>query len=276
MPAAATKDASEPPPVDAAPSDHPSDAAPGPGQLDEMDHVGRALHRRTPHERRELDGDTGDHRGAEQGGDAVLDAGELAGRARPCLERRGGVGGDGVRRRPTRKQADVDRRAHCGVGQGLQADDLVGQLDDRAGALLRLDTSVGGASVHVETPHVPGLALPHDVAVGPARLQAERHVDGPAELDQQRLALLFRVLLVGRAHHHQLGERLEPVLDQRLHRIQRGEDPALHVRHARSGDVIAVDPQRALGGGAVGVHRVEMAQQHRANRAPTGATSDDG
>ena len=32
------------------------------------------------------------------------------------------------------------------------------------------------------------------------------------------------------------------VLDQRLHRIQRREDPALHVRHPGAGDVIAAPP----------------------------------
>ena len=118
MPVAATKEASEPPPVDAAPSDHPR-TPPGPGQLDEMDHVGRALHRRTPHERRELDGDTGDHVVASRAAmPSSTRASSPAVRARALTSR--WRGGDGVRCRPTRNQADVDRVPTAGSARACR------------------------------------------------------------------------------------------------------------------------------------------------------------
>ena len=59
------------------------------------------------------------------------------------------MGRHDVRGRPALDDADVERRPRVEVLQVLDAQDLVGQLDDRAAALLGRDAGVRGLALDV-------------------------------------------------------------------------------------------------------------------------------
>ena len=161
-----------------------------------------------------------------------------------------GLGRDDVESHPAADHAGVDRDPPGGIGQGIERLDQMGQRQDRARALLRIEAGVGGAPPHRD-PEAPdplarGLEPPLRTQ---RRLQHEdpAHPAGQAADAVRRLQaaqLLVRVDEEGRRQRRlqaQVAERPkreDPLHQARLHVVGAGPvEPAVAQldRHALEG-----------------------------------------
>src|SRR5215469_9901254 len=166
-----------------------------------------------------------------------------------------------VGQRATGDDARGDSDAFAPPVQTLKLQDLVSQFYDSIAALLRLDTSVSGASMSSEG--IPGIALAcaYDIAVCARCLQQQRSLAIATCLLHNIFAVSFVNFLVGYAEETQLVERAISRGQQRLDRVDSGENTALHIAGTRTQDGIALDPQRPGCRSTNGVDGIGMSQQ---------------
>ena len=155
--------------------------------------------------------------------------------------------------------------------------DDAGRLEDRAATLLGLDAGVRRPAVDDDAQVEDPLARRHDVAVRPRALEHERDVDvGGGRLDVRRRGRRAD-LLVGVGDEDQALERQAAAFgDDRLERVEPGQQPRLHVGHAGAVGDAVLDAERALGRGPRIEDRVHVADEQGARAArPAVERGDD-
>jgi len=170
---------------------------------------------------------------------------------------------------PPRASPDVDGRAEVVIGQPVQALDLVGKRLDRADPLHVRRARMSGAPGYLQLYKSGSLAPRDEIAVRPPGLGIEHcarvlclGLDGRAR--GRGGDLLVRGVEAGqRARRAKAVQRFE---HEGVH-----HEACFHVGDSRAESLVAVDPERALCGGAVGKHRVAMSHQYDRPVVPVGA-----
>jgi len=169
----------------------------------------------------------------------------------------------------TPRDTYVHRDAWPAPVEALQRDDRVGGLEQRVATLLRFHAGVGRAPDDVDRVVGDALACAHDVAVRPRPFQDERRIELRRHRLDDRPAERRSDLFVGVAD---VGDAIEPVEAgslQHFHREEAGQQPALHVGHARPARDVSVDRERSRRSGAVVEHRVHVSHQQDPGSAGT-------
>ena len=169
--------------------------------------------------------------------------------------------GDHVRPGAAVHDADVEGDAGPPAVQRVDRHDRVRALEDRRRAAFGFDPRVGGAAADRDLHVGDALAARDDRTALARRLQDEADVDLlRAPLDGRR-GERRPDLLVGVAD---VGDRSEvpvPQLLQRAHRVEPRQEPALHVGDPWTVGHVALDPEPALGRGALREHGIHVPDQ---------------
>ena len=193
---------------------------------------------------------------------ALLHLGQALGARGPDVDFDLAALGDDVGPRAAGDLADVHGHARPAAVERVQLADDPRGLEDRVAALLRLDPGVGGPAVDGQARVEDALAGRHDVAVGAGTLEDQARIDVRGRFAdvghrRRRADLLIRVGDERQALEGQAAE----LADDRLERVETGEQPRLHVGDAGAVGVAVVDPERALGRGPGVEHGVHVADE---------------
>jgi hypothetical protein len=143
-----------------------------------------------------------------------------------------------------------------------------GGPEDRAATLLGLDPGVRGTTGDGDPEVDDPLARRDDVAVRAGALEHERDVGVGGERLDVRGRRGRAHFLVGVGDEHEPLERHAAAFgDDRLDRVQAGQQPRLHVRDAGPVGDVVVDAERALGDGPGVEHGVHVADEDRPRAA---------
>ena len=228
------------------------------------------LHRPPARHRLEVDGRVRDLGRLGDPPDLGLGGLEGLARRRPDVDFERAPFGDDVGPRPAGDQPDVDGHARPASVEVVELAHDPGGLEDRAAALLRLDAGVGRPPVDDDPQVEDALARRHDVAVGAGALEHERDVAVRRDLADVRRRGRRADLLVGVGDEDEALEGQAAALgDDRLERVQPGQQAGLHVGDAGPVGDAVLDPERARGRGPGvedGVH-VPDEQRPRSTRA---------
>ena len=186
--------------------------------------------------------------------------------------------GNDVRACPAGDLADVDGDAGPPTVERVQVADEPRCLQDRVAPLLGFDARVGGPAVDGQARVEDALAGRHDVAVcaGTLEDQARIHVRGRGPDVRRRARRADLLVRVGDVHQP-LERQPAGLADERLERVQPGEQPRLHVGHARAVGDPVVDAERPSRRGPGVEHGVHVPDQQNAGTArPAMERADDG
>ncbi len=254
--------ASDAPPVEASATSKPSDLRHALGVLDQAAAALELLHRPPARHRLEVDGHVGDLGRLGDRADGRFGRLERVARRRPDVDLERARLGDHVGPRAAEDAPDIDGHVRPATVEVVQLADDAGRLEDRAATLLGLDAGVRRPAVDDDAQVEDPLARRDDVAVRPRAFEHERDVGvGGGSLDVRGRGRRAD-LLVGVGDEDQPLERQAAAFgDDRLERVETGQQPRLHVGDARAVGDPVLDAERALGRGPRIEDRVHVADQ---------------
>ena len=164
--------------------------------------------------------------------------------------------------RPAGDLADVHGHARPAAVELVQLADDPRCLEDRVAALLGLDPGVRGPAMDGQAQVEDALAGRHDVAVGAGTLEDQARIDVRGGLPDVHDRGRRADLLVGVGDERQPLERQPAKLaDERLQRVEPGEQARLHVGDARAWRGAVIDAERSFGRSPRVEDRVHVADQ---------------
>ncbi len=141
-----------------------------------------------------------------------------------------------------RHRADIAADPPLGIGQGVQIDDLAGDLFDRAHPVGEVVAGMRGLAGHLDLHEHAALAAGDDAAVGPAGLRVEDRARAPGLLLDQGARGRRADLLVGGEQRDQRAGRAESLEGRQHDGIHR--EPGLHVAAAGTRAAAVGDAER--------------------------------
>ena len=144
----------------------------------------------------------------------------------------------------------------------MQLANDAGRLEDRAATLLRLDAGMRRPAVDDDAQVEDPLARRDDVAVRPRAFEHERDIGvGGGSLDMRGRARRADLLIGVGDEDESLERQTAAFGDDRLERVETGQQPRLHVGHAGPVGGPFLDAERALGRGPRIEDRVHVADE---------------
>ena len=148
-----------------------------------------------------------------------------------------------------------------GPGKAVVADDLPGDLLDGAAPAIRVHPGVGGDPFHGEGPDRASHPRRDDRTVRPGGFENQRRRSELAGFFDQGTRGGVPPLLVGVVEDDDSAEILKTLGHERVHRIEAGHEPALHVHHPGPASGVAAGGEGALRRRPLRENRVAVADE---------------